>query len=93
MATKKPIESKVLWFNFLSILAIVITEMLATPEIKEALGSYAMYIMVAGAFVNGALRKYTTKPLEPILTQNKNAPQLDIIDEALRKEAEEEGLV
>ena len=87
METKTPIQSKVLWFNTLAVLAIVIAEVLASTELKEVLGNYAYVLMIAGATINAILRPYTTKPL------GDGEPKLSAVDKALREEAEEQGLV
>ena len=88
MESKRPIESKVLWFNILSVIAIIITELSASPEFRELIGGKVYLIMIAGAVVNGMLRQYTVKPL----TTN-HQPLNNPIDEALRKEAEDNGLI
>jgi len=85
--TVDPWASKTVWFNMLSVVAIVITELSASPEFKELIGAQIYLVMIAGAVVNGMLRQYTVKPL----TTNPQ-PQLNPVDEALRKEAEENGL-
>ena len=63
MDSKNLLKSKTLWFNGLSIMAILVTDILASPEMKTLLGSYAPYMMVVGAFINAVLRQYTTVPL------------------------------
>ena len=63
MDSKKLIQSKVLWFNLLSISAILITDVLASPEMREVLGNHASTLMIVGAFANAILRQYTTVPL------------------------------
>ena len=63
METKDLLQSKVLWFNVLSITAILITDVLASAEMREVLGGYAPYIMMGGALINAVLRQYTTVPL------------------------------
>lgn len=63
METKNLLQSKVLWFNILSILSILLADIMGTPEMKAVLGSHASTIMIVGALINAILRQYTTVPL------------------------------
>lgn len=72
MESKKLIQSKVLWFNVLSIGSVALTTILASPEMKETLGEYAPMIMIAGAVINAVLRQYTTVPLNTATPAPKN---------------------
>ena len=80
MKTKKPIQSRVLWFNVLSVVAIVLTEMLAKPELREMFGGYVGIIMIAGAIVNSMLRLDTSKPIST------KPPELNPVDNALKQD-------
>ena len=95
METKKPIESRILWFNVLSIAAIIITEILAKPEMVAVLGGYTSILMVSGAVINAILRLDTstaikTKPKQP----PNDHPQTSesIIAEELKIEERDRGL-
>ena len=79
MNSKKPIQSRMLWFNILSVLAVALTEILATPELREVLGGYVGVLMIAGAVINAMLRMDTSKAIEV-------HPKLNPVDEALRQE-------
>ena len=79
MNSKKPVQSRVLWFNILSVLAVALTEILAKPELREVLGGYVGVLMIAGAVVNAMLRLDTSKAIE---THPK--PKLNPLDQALR---------
>ena len=89
MESKRIIQSKNIWFNVLSIMAIVVAELSASSEIKELLGTNAFMLMIAGAIINMLIRFYTVKPI----TIGEPPPKLNPADEALRKEAENNGLV
>ncbi len=79
--TKSPIHSKVLWFNILSVAAIVVTEVIATPEIKELLGGKVYILMIIGALINAGLRVVTTTPLSTSAPAPKK--KLNPVDQAL----------
>ena len=89
MATKSIFQSKNIWFNVLSICAIALAELQASTELKEVLGANAFWLMIAGATVNMLIRFYTDKPIAVI----KPKSDLNPVDEALREEAENNGLV
>ena len=74
MATKKPIESKSLWFNGLTILSLVGASLLGDASFREYIGSSAIYLIIGVNVVNMTIRMYTTKPIEV----KKN---LEILDE------------
>ena len=61
--SKKPINSKVLWFNILSVVAIVVTALMGSEEFKQVAGDNAYMLVVANATINGVLRQFTTEPL------------------------------
>ncbi len=62
--SKKAIQSKTLWFNILSIIAILIAHIQSTPELKELVGNYGYLLMLGGALVNAILRTVTTKAIK-----------------------------
>lgn len=57
---KSPIKSKTLWFNILSIAAII----LADEHFKEIIGNHAAILFVLQSIVNIGLRFVTTKPVK-----------------------------
>lgn len=77
--TKHPIQSKVLWFNTLSIIALVIADISSNNEFRSFIGNYYYVLMVGGALVNAVLRFYTYVPVST--KPNKQNP-LEKIDEA-----------
>ncbi len=83
MNSKKPIQSRTLWFNILSVLAIALTEILASPELREMLGGYTGILMVAGAVVNAMLRLDTSKAIK---MKPKPKPKLNPVDQAIEDE-------
>ena len=88
MATVKVQNSEtMLTFLALAVLA-GITELTASPEFKDSLGTYATLIIFGMSMLGMWLRKYTTKPLEPIF-KRKEPPPLSPLDEAFRKDAQE----
>ena len=87
MPTKKPIESKSLWFNVLTIISLVGASLLADESFREIVGGYAIYFIIAVNIINMVIRVYTVKPLE--IHKHKPPPILDPLEEALRKDAEE----
>lgn len=89
METKNIIFSKTLWFNVLSIIGVVLTDVLASPEFRAEYGGEVIWIMIAGALANVLLR-FGTK--EPIVIRPQPKP-LNPVDQALADEAEEHGMV
>lgn len=88
METVKAQKSEtILTFGLVAILA-VITELSASAEFKIALGDYATIIVFGMSILAMWLRKYTTKPLEPIF-KKESSVKLDPLKEAFRKDAEE----
>ncbi len=81
MATKTPIQSKNLWFNGLSIVALVITDMMANDAFRDALGAKIIYLMIAGSFVNMGIRFFTTKPIAIPKRKPKHKGNLDVLEE------------
>ena len=77
MATVKQYKSETVLFFLATALASALTELTANPEFKEALGGYATYIIFAMSVAGYLLRKYTTKPLEPILPKKKEINHRD----------------
>ncbi len=93
--TKKPIQSRTLWFNVLSIVAIVVTEVLSNTELKELLGGYTGTIMILGAVINAMLRLDTSKAIssEPVSDKNIHPQSTDsIIADELKKDDNERGM-
>ena len=80
MATKKPVESKSLWFNVLSIISIASASLLADESFREIIGGYAVYLIIFVNVVNMIIRMYTVKPLE--MRKEKPPPKsnLDVLD-------------
>ncbi len=56
---KKLSQSKTIWFNFLSIVAIMITELSASKEFMDSISGYTIWVMIIGAMVNFGLRIVT----------------------------------
>ena len=84
--TKKPIQSRVLWFNALSILAIVITEVLANDALREFFGGYIAVFMIAGSLVNAVLRLDTSKSISTRHDIPPPSSPMEVWDEALEKD-------
>ena len=80
METKSLIESKTVWFNGLSILALIITDLAANDAVRDMLGAKIFYLMIAGSAVNMAIRFFTTKPIKVSLP-TKKPNRLDVLDE------------
>ena len=93
--SKKPIQSRTLWFNVLSIVAVIVTEVLSNTELKELLGGYTGTIMILGAVINAMLRLDTSKAIssEPASENNTHPQSTDniIIDE-LQKDDNNMGM-
>ncbi len=89
MASKKPIQSKSLWFNTLSIMAMVGGALLADQQFREIIGTNAIYVIIAVNIINMIIRSYTIKPIS---MDPDPSPDLNPVDEALRKESEEYGI-
>ncbi len=79
---KRPITSKTLWFNILTIVAMVGASLLADETFREIVGSHAIFLIVAINVVNVWLRTQTTKPLgNPEVVEDK---KLNPVDQALK---------
>lgn len=87
MEAKKPIQSKSLWFNILSIVAIAGAGLLADDNFREMIGSNAIYLIIVVNIVNMLIRGYTDKPIS--LDKAKTQKPLNPLEEALKKDAEE----
>ena len=81
MATKTPIQSKNLWFNGLSVLALVITDLMANDAVRDMLGAKIFYLMIAGSVVNMGIRFFTEKPIKITLPTRKPKSNLDILED------------
>ena len=82
--TKKPIESKTLWFNILTIVAMVGGSLLADESFRDLIGTNAIFVIVGINIVNMWLRANTTKPLSNIkVTKDK---KLNPLEQALKDE-------
>ena len=89
MESKKPSESKVLWFNIPSITALALTALMASPEFLNQIGPKGyIAMMIVGALVNAILRFSTEKKI----ALDKPPTDLNPVDEELRKEIEDQGL-
>jgi len=93
--SKKPIQSRTLWFNVLSIVAVVVAEVLSNAEFKELLGGYTGTIMILGAVINAMLRLDTSKAIgsEPVPDKESHPQSTDsIIADELKKDDNDMGL-
>ncbi len=93
MATVTPAQSQTLWFNGLSVVALVVADLMANDVIREQLGGKIFYLMIAGSVINMVLRFYTTKPIQirkPTGVVNEHD---QLLNDAERKDAEETGLI
>ncbi len=83
MESKKPVQSKVLWFNILTIVSMTLGSLLANDDFRELIGSNYIALIIAVNLINVILRFYTDKPIEAKENKPKttNTP-LDKIDEA-----------
>ena len=79
MADKTLIESKSVWFNGLSILALVVTDMMANDAIREMIGAKIFYLMITGSIINMIIRFYTVKPV--VIKRSKPPSRLDVLEE------------
>jgi len=77
---KSPLQSKVLWFNTLSIIALAIADISSNNEIRNFIGNYYYLLMIVGALINAVLRFYTVKPVSIKKPKDKNP--LNTINEA-----------
>ena len=68
-STKSPVKSKTLWFNILSIAAIILTD----EHFKEIIGNHATILFILQSLVNIGLRFVTTKPIK---IQSENSPDM-----------------
>ncbi len=78
MNSKRPVQSRVLWFNVLSVIAIVLTEILANTEMREFLGGYVAVFMIAGSLANAILRLDTSKAIR------REPKELDPVEQAIQ---------
>lgn len=90
MVTKKRIDSTTWQFNSISIVALVTTALLASPEFLEAIGPMGyIVLMILGAIANNLIREKTNVPIEGSIGEERLGP----IEKALAEEADERGLV
>ncbi len=87
MVTKKPIGSKSIWFNTLSILSMILGSLLADESFRDLIGKHAIYIIIGLNIVNMVIRNYTIKPLE--FGKDNNEKKLNPIDQALKNDDDE----
>jgi len=80
MASKSIFESKSIWFNVLSIVAMSITALLVDPTFKEEYGGSTLMLVVAVNVINMILRFYTVKPLSVAVKKPKIRSNLDILE-------------
>ena len=73
-------------FGAIALLA-AITELTASPDFKAALGSWATFVIFILGVIGMWLRKYTTKPLAPIIKKKKPEP-LNPLEQALKDDNE-----
>lgn len=81
----KQFKSETVLFFAATALASVITELAANAEFKQALGDNATMIIFGMSIIGYVLRKYTTKPLEPIF-KKKPKEEIDPIAEAFKED-------
>lgn len=93
METVKQYKSETVIFFVATGLVGLIAELSASEEFRASLGSNATWIIMAMSVVGYLLRRFTTKPLETVVMPRPKPKPLDILDEAQRKDAEENGLV
>lgn len=86
METKKPVQSKSIWFNTLSIIALVGGALLADESFRELVGAYSVYLIIAVNVINMIIRGYTDKPLARE-TKPKDK-KLNPLEQALADESE-----
>jgi len=60
MQGKKAIQSKTIWFNVLSAIAIIISVLMASPEFQDMLGDKLVWFNIIG---NVILRFNTSTPI------------------------------
>ena len=89
METKKRRQSKVYNFNVASVVTLALAALFADPNFLDAIGAKGyILMMIAGAVINAILREFTEKKLEPVF-KSKPPPVLDPLEEAFRRDAEE----
>jgi len=80
--SKRVIKSKTIWFNLLSLVAIL----LADEHFRDMLGDYAIYLVVIQSLVNLGLRFVTREPLSVEVHTPKRRKPNDVLNDALNKE-------
>lgn len=80
METKSPLKSKTLWFNAISVLALVIADLTANQEIRDLLGGKVYLLMIVGSMVNMWLRFHTVEPVEKPTFKKKKPTHKDRLD-------------
>ena len=85
--TKTPIQSKTLWFNILTIVAMVLTALMADESFREFIGSKAIILVMATNVVNVILRFQTSTAIsipranETTATPKRKDSPLDVLKE------------
>ena len=76
---KAPIKSKTLWFNILTIVAMVGASLLADDGFRDIIGNHAIFLIVGVNAVNVWLRTQTIRPLG-----NPEVEKLNPLEQALK---------
>ena len=96
METKKPIQSKSLWFNVLTIVAMVGASLLADDNFRDLVGSNAMFLIIVVNVINMWIRFNTVSPISTKPTtevsDKTGSDAINKLDEAIKKEDEERGM-
>ena len=93
METIKPRNSETLWYTLLSAIGMVTTALLVDDQFKETVGVIGFVVLIViDKFITAKLRFGTTKPLEPVF-KKKTPPPLTPLEEAFKRDAEENDLV
>lgn len=86
--TKPAIQSKTIRLNLLSLVSVALTALLADPTFSETVG--ALMVMILNVVLIFIRMFDTDTKIDGIVTPK---PELNPLEEALRKEAEEHELV
>ncbi len=87
MNTKRAIQSKTIWFNVLSVVAISLAALMGSKEFMELIGGYGSILIILSNVVNVVLRLKTTEPIKlerPMQKKAKSHQKLNPLDEAIK---------